>query len=289
MRAKPNCFPTGSAAKSAMPPPTIPAARCDSVEKNPPPERLGAGARAAELAGFDELGGEPGLLSPGLFCRSAPAAGVELAAADVGGTDDDFPLRAPGPADAETVSTEPVRPPVGDAGLVDDVLVGVAAEVVPDVEGTEPVPPLGDVDDGPAAEPGLSLFDGSFQPGAPLSAEVGARDVSGAAPPRTSVAFKSSSGFGFLPEDAGVSPDLAPPLLLEPSFLSAMLLNTLEAQIHCCGHQPASEAAMVAIGTSCRVEHSIVIKPMCAAYRSRIVHDSFPLGFSTTSEIHQMP
>ncbi|MFY0612528.1 MAG: hypothetical protein JXQ99_13430 [Hyphomicrobiaceae bacterium] len=237
-----------------MPPPTMPAARCDNVEAKPPPERAGGGAAAA--AGFDPPGGgvpddfaveppaladAPDLVSVDLLSAGFPPVGLVAAAGDAdedGLSDDDgavlagplLPVVEGGVTDAIFEAVVESRDDVeGDeaAGLAD-----ADAAVVPAV-GTEPL--LVDVavdvglDDAEAAC-ALSLSPDSFHPGAPLSVEDGAGlPLEPDAALRTSVAFKSSSGLGFLSADGDALPVLAsglpPALLLGLSFLSAMLIN----------------------------------------------------------------
>lgn len=230
----------------------MPAARCDSVEAKPPPERAGGGAAAA--AGFDPPGGgvpddfaieplaladAPDLVSVGLLSAGFPPVGLVAPAgdADEDGLSDDegavladplLPVVEGGVTDAIFEAVVASRDDVDEAaGLAD-----ADAAVVPAV-GTEPLLVDDAVDvglDDAEAACALSLSPDSFHPGAPLSVEDGAGlPLEPDAALRTSVAFKSSSGLGFLSADGDALPVLAsglpPALLLGLSFLSAMLIN----------------------------------------------------------------
>ena len=226
----------------------MPAAICDSVEKKPTPERAGGGAAGLVAPGGvpDGLpddppapGGAAAFAAGALLSAGLPVAGFGVPAD--GTVADDFGV----PDDGEAVSAAPflavpdggstdailAAVDVSRGGGVDDAPVGFADGDAPDdaAAGAAPLPVDAALDvDAPAS--GLALSVCSFQPGAPFSVDVGAGLPSLAdVVLRTSVAFRSSSGLGFLSADVAALPDLAsalsPDLLLGVSFLSAMLLN----------------------------------------------------------------
>jgi hypothetical protein len=225
--AKPNSLSIGSAANNAIPPPITPAARCVAVEKKPPPDLRAVAAGEFPFSGFfgaapdgdpvpdepvvaEEPDDAPGEVVPVLSLAPEPDAdGFELPLALVpdaglvsgrGGNDDiadftDPPVEPAAADDPLDVDAEP-------AGLIElaPELDDVPVAVVPEVESDFALSPL--------------------QSGEPLSEDVEADLLSLVGELlRTSVAFRSSSGFGIF--DEATSSGL-PPFDPAPCFLSTI-------------------------------------------------------------------